>query len=112
MDKLYEQAKDLHVIATFIYNNGRDELAYKDPECTQGFSAVELREAFMKGALIKLVHLNLDKTIAIPLNSDFYIAEGEGVEDAVTLVAYAIYDKQGVIEYRNLYSVSETVLPE
>lgn len=51
MDKIFEQAKDLHVVATLVYNNG-DEFAYVDAECTTKFKVSELKEAFIKGAMI------------------------------------------------------------
>ena len=51
MDKIFEQAKDLHVVATIVYNKG-DEFAYADADCTKKFKASELKEVFIKGALI------------------------------------------------------------
>ena len=51
MTKIYEQGKDLHVVATTVYNNG-DEFAYTDAECTKKFKVSELKEVFVKGALI------------------------------------------------------------
>ena len=56
MDKIFEQAKDLHVVATMIYNNGTDEFAYTDAGCTKKFKANELKEAFVKGALISMAN--------------------------------------------------------
>ena len=51
MNKIYEQAKDLHVVATYVYGK-EDAKAYKDAECTKQFTASELKEVFIKGALI------------------------------------------------------------
>lgn len=51
MEKIYEQAKDLHVVATLVYNNG-DEFAYADEACTTKFKVSELKDVFVKGALI------------------------------------------------------------
>ena len=53
MEKIYEQAKDLHVVATIIYNKG-DEFAYADADCTKKFKTSELKEVFVKGALINI----------------------------------------------------------
>lgn len=53
MDKIFEQAKDLHVVATVIYNKG-DEFAYADAKCTVKYKASELKEVFVKGALINI----------------------------------------------------------
>lgn len=54
MSKIFEDAKDLHVVATIIYNKSSDSKAYKDAECTEQFTTSELKEAFIKGALIAL----------------------------------------------------------
>ena len=54
MDKIFEQAKDLHVVATIIYGNGSDTKAYADIACTKAFKASELAEVFVKGALINI----------------------------------------------------------
>lgn len=51
MNQIFEQAKDLHVVATCVYNKG-DEFAYADAECTIKFKTSELKEVFVKGALI------------------------------------------------------------
>ena len=52
MNKIYEQAKDLHIVATMIY--GKDNNAYVDVECTKQFIESELKEVFIKGALIEI----------------------------------------------------------
>ena len=52
MDKIYQQAKDCHVVATVIYNNGSDEYAYVDAECTTKIKTSDLKEAFIKGVLL------------------------------------------------------------
>ena len=53
MDKIFEQAKDLHVVATYVYGNG-DNYAYIDAECTKNYKTSELKEVFVKGALINI----------------------------------------------------------
>ena len=52
MDKIYEHANDLHVVATKIYATSDSAHAYKNTECTEMFTASELKDAFIKGALI------------------------------------------------------------
>ena len=54
MSKIYEDAKDLHVVATLIYVVGSDGKAYKDAAGVTQFKTSELKEAFIKGALIVL----------------------------------------------------------
>lgn len=56
MSKIYEDAKDLHVVATIIYNKSSDSKAYVDAECTEQFTTSALKEAFIKGALIQLAN--------------------------------------------------------
>lgn len=52
MEKIYEQSKDLHVVATVIYVKTADPYAYADSAKTVKIKAVDLKEAFEKGALI------------------------------------------------------------
>lgn len=52
MDKIYEKAKDLHVKATYVYGKTNDTAAYTDSECTTKFTTSELKEVFLKGAVI------------------------------------------------------------
>lgn len=54
MEKIFEQAKDLHVVATMVYGNGTDTNAYADKACKVQFKASELKEVFVKGALIEI----------------------------------------------------------
>lgn len=54
MSQIFEQAKDLHVVATMVYGNGTDTKAYSDAECTKEFTVSELKEIFIKGALIDI----------------------------------------------------------
>lgn len=51
MEKIYEQAKDLHVVGVYVYAN-EDGKAYADAACTVECKASELKEAFIKGAVI------------------------------------------------------------
>lgn len=51
MDKIFEQAKDLHVVATYVYVNG-DTYAYEDKECTKKIKKSVLKDLFLKGMLV------------------------------------------------------------
>ena len=51
MEKIYEQAKDLHVVGIYVYAN-EDGTAYADAECTVAITVPELKDAFIKGAVI------------------------------------------------------------
>lgn len=52
MDKIYEQSKDLHVVATKVYVD--DGKAYKDAAFSAQFKTSELTEAVIKGAILVL----------------------------------------------------------
>lgn len=91
MNKIYEQAKDLHVVATYVYG-GEDRMAYKNPECTIKYTPSELKEVFVKGAVIIDVNnsngsllSNVDYTF-MPIN--FYINEDETAAN----ISYIIND--------------------
>lgn len=53
MDKIFQQAKDKNVAAVIIYDGG-DNKAYKDAGKQQQFKTSELKDAFLKGAVIAL----------------------------------------------------------
>lgn len=52
MDKVFEQANDLHVRAIYIYKKESDTAAYVDAGYTIKFKTSELKNAFLKGAII------------------------------------------------------------
>lgn len=52
MDRIFEHANDLHVRATYIYAKASDTAAYADAGYTVKFKTSELKEAFLKGAVI------------------------------------------------------------
>lgn len=58
MDKIFNQAKDKNVSAVIIYGkeNDLDEtpLAYVDEACTIAMKNSELKDAFLKRAIIKI----------------------------------------------------------
>lgn len=52
MDKVFEHANDLHVRATYIYKKASDTAAYADAAYTVKFKTSELKDAFLKGAIV------------------------------------------------------------
>lgn len=74
MNKIYMDAKDKNVAKTIIYANGNAEKAYKDPECSVEFTVNELRDAFLKGAVVQITDIDKDN-LAIPLNYFAYDSE-------------------------------------
>lgn len=83
MDKIYEQAKDLHIVATYVYGNGTDTKAYTDAAFTKQFTVEELKEAFIKGALIKVGEV-LYKAVSFNKIGAIYFVK-EGTEGAATI---------------------------
>jgi hypothetical protein len=54
MDKFFQRAEDKNVAAVAIYEKSGETKAYKDAACTQQFYTSELKNAFIKGAIIVL----------------------------------------------------------
>lgn len=84
MDKIYEQAKDLHIVATYVYGNGTDTKAYTDAAFTKQFTVEELKEAFIKGALIKVGEV-LYKAVSFDEAASAINFIKEGTESAATI---------------------------
>lgn len=53
MDKIFQRAEDKNVAAVIIYDGG-DDKAYKDAACTVQFKTSELKNAYLKGAVIAI----------------------------------------------------------
>ena len=89
MEKIFEQAKDLHVVATYVYGNGTDTIAYVDAECETQFTASELKEVFIKGAMI-VIGDALHKAVSFE-NDTIYYVDTVTVEDvsSVAIVGLA-----------------------
>lgn len=54
MDRIFEQAKGLHVRATYIYGKAGDTAAYVDADCTQKMTVSQMKEIFLKGGMIRI----------------------------------------------------------
>ena len=53
MDRIYDQAKDQNVAALVIYAKATaDNKAYTDKACTKQFKTSELKDAFIKRAVV------------------------------------------------------------
>lgn len=65
---VYDDLKDVHVRATYVYNNGTDAYAYADSAYKHKFTASELQEVFVKGALV-LVGKVLYKPVSMSVTS-------------------------------------------
>ena len=54
MAKIFQQAKDKNVAAVLIYEKTSETKAYKDAAYTVQYTTSELKDAFLKGAVIVL----------------------------------------------------------
>ncbi len=76
MEKLYNDAKDKNVSATYIYGKSGDTKAYANSGCTIQMKTSELKEAFLKRAIIVI-------------GDAFYIPVSFSVSSNVGSVTYA-----------------------
>lgn len=54
MEVIYDQAKDKNVAALMIYGTTTDTKAYSDSGCTKQMTTSEMKDAFVKRAVIKI----------------------------------------------------------
>ena len=54
MEKIFDQAKDKNVAAMIIYGKGSDGKAYADANGTTQLKTSELKDAFLKRAIIQI----------------------------------------------------------
>ena len=78
MERIYDNAKDKNVAAVMIYGDVEGN-AYVDEDCTIQFKTSELKDAFIKRALIKI-------------DNDYFIPTGFS---AVSNVGKVTYVKNG-----------------
>ncbi len=75
MDRLFDDAKDKNVSATYIYGKSSDTKAYADAGCTIQMKTSEMKEAFRKRALVVI-------------GDDLYIP-----------VSFGVVSKAGTVKY-------------
>ena len=76
MVKLFDDAKDKNVSATYIYSKASDTKAYADEACTVQMKTSELREAVLKRAVIVIgdaVYIPVSFSVASNVGSVGYI---------------------------------------
>ena len=93
MERIYDNAKDKNVAAVMIYGNIEGN-AYVDEDCTIQFKTSELKDAFIKRALIKIGDDYLMPTgfsVVSNVGEVSYVKDGspEGSAATATLVAVA-----------------------
>lgn len=82
MEKIYDQAKDKNVAAVVIYADIGNEKVYKDPEMAIQMTTSELKDAFVKRALVYGVDSTGVAGYFVPLS--FWIIEGVGSINVMT----------------------------
>lgn len=76
MVKLFDDAKDKNVSATYIYGKASDTKAYTDEACTVQMKTSELKEAVLKRAVIIIgdaIYIPVSFSVASNVGSVGYI---------------------------------------
>ena len=74
MEKIYEQAKDLHVSATIFYTSNNREPAYIDPGLKVKATRKEVIDAFVKGTMVISRDGHIYKPIDLGLSEEYVTA--------------------------------------
>lgn len=83
MAKIFQQAKDKNVAAVLIYEKTSETKAYKDAAYTVQYTTSELKDAFLKGAVVVLAAggyakpINYSETSSV--GSVGYVKSGESL---------------------------------
>lgn len=92
MAKIFQQAKDKNVAAVLIYEKTSETKAYKDAAYTVQYTTSELKDAFLKGAVIVLAAGGYAKPVSYSETSSVgsvgYVKSGESLS-IVSLAAVA-----------------------
>lgn len=95
MDRIFDQAKDQNVAALLIYGKTTaDGKAYTDSACTKQFKTSELKDAFIKRALVKIgenyfIPISYSETSAKVGSVNYTTTSGSGDSLKTVLTALA-----------------------
>ncbi len=92
MDRIYQDLKDRFVVSIVIYTKGTDGKAYMDSATTKQFTTSDLKEAFLKGAVIKTANgyaYPTEYVEASKVGSVKYPKAGSSSVEVVSLAAVA-----------------------
>lgn len=96
MDRIYDQAKDQNVAALVIYaKETADNKAYADPECKVQMKTSELKDAFIKRALVKVgegYFVPVSFTVSSKIGTVTYAKAGSSSGTAATVALAAVAD--------------------
>lgn len=96
MDRIYDQAKDQNVAALVIYaKETADNKAYSDSECKVQMKTSELKDAFIKRALVKAgegYFVPVSFTVTGKIGTVTYAKAGSSAGTAATVALAAVAD--------------------
>ena len=96
MDRIYDQAKDQNVAALVIYaKETTDNKAYSDSECKVQMKTSELKDAFIKRALVKVgkdYFAPVSFTVSSNIGTVTYAKAGSTTGTAATVALAAAAD--------------------
>lgn len=97
MDKIYQQAKDKNIAAIVIYGKSGESspAAYVDAEYTTKFKTSELKDAFLKGAVVQIdtdLFLPISFAVASDIGTLTYAKAGSTAGTAATGTLAAVKD--------------------
>lgn len=101
MEKIYDQAKDKNVAAIVIYGNGSDGKAYHDTAGTEQYKTSELRDAFIKRAVIKIGNdyfIPISFTVAENAGTVLYVKAGTTNGSAATAKLVSVAYSQELLD--------------
>lgn len=100
MSKVYEKYEDLHVRKTYIYVKENDVYAYADPDKTVKIASDDLRDLFLKGAVIldgTTEYLPISYVISSNVGTMTYVKTGT-TNDGSTAVLATLKSKEYTAE--------------
>ncbi len=97
MDKIYQQAKDKNVAAVVVYGKSGESspAAYVDAAYTIKFKTSELKDAFLKGAVVQIgadLFMPISFTVTSDIGTVTYAKAGSTAGTAATGTLAAVKD--------------------
>lgn len=94
MERIYDNAKDKNVAAVIIHGDLEGN-AYVDEDCTIQFKTSELKDAFIKRALIKIgddYFIPTGFSVVSDVGEVTYVKDGSTEDSAATATLVAVAD--------------------
>lgn len=97
MERIYDQAKDKNVAAIIIYGKSGESSpkAYTDSACTVQFKTSELKDAFLKRAVVQVgsdIFMPISYTETAKVGTVTYAKVGSTAGTAATATVVAVAD--------------------